>query len=60
MCVECNELGAVRCDVLASKTISASNIEYVVEPTSLCVIFSNTEALWCSWMMAMIKSLGSR
>ena len=42
----------------APKTIFIVNLEYVVEPANLYVIFPNMGALWCSWIMALLDLLG--
>ena len=43
----------------APNTVFASNLEYIVKPTNLCVISSNVGALWCLWVIALLKSYGS-
>ena len=43
----------------APETILVSNQEYVVKPSSLCVISSNVGALWCSQIMDLLKSFKS-
>ena len=37
-----------------------SDLEYSVELAKLCLISSSVGALWCSEMIALFKSLGSR
>ena len=44
----------------AAETILASNLEYLVEPASHCVISSNKRAFWCLEIMALLRSFGSR
>ena len=43
----------------AQETIIVSYLEYVVEPANLYVISSNVGALWCLWIMALLRSFGS-
>ena len=45
---------------MLQKPLFTCNLEYVVEPANLCVICSSLGALWCSQMMALFESIGSR
>ena len=51
---------AFMCEMYASEYILASNFECVVKPDNLFVISSNAAALWCLWIMALLRSFGSR
>ena len=39
-------------DMYTTETISAVNLEYVVEAINLYIISSNVGTLWFSWIMA--------
>ena len=48
------------CVMHVPQTISASNLQYVVEPANLCTIYSNAGALWHLQIMHLLLSFGSR
>ena len=50
---------AFMCEIYAPESISACNLEYVVEPANFYVISSNVGALWCLQIMALLISFGS-
>ena len=47
-------------EMYASGAFLAANLEYVVEPTNLCVISSNVGDFWGLLIMSLLRSLESR
>ena len=48
-------------EMYAQETIFGIKIlEYAVEPANLCMISPNVGSLWCSWVMVVLGSFGSR
>ena len=48
------------CEMYAPESVFASNLEHALEHAYMCVISSNVGALLCLWIIALLRSFGSR